>query len=151
MLRVFASNRLEALAEVFLARFDDAAHTGSDPLRPIDVVVPSMGTGQWLRHGMAEALGIAAQFDVQLPASFAWQVFRAFDPSLPGESEYALERCKRSKQHPLSLDVFALVCEGQSQIVRTPQRVRMLGPKHVLVHLKHLALDPLSVGVFALA
>ena len=94
MLRVFASNRLETLAEVFLARFADASQVGGDPLRPIDVVVPSMGTGQWLRHGMAEALGIAAQFSVQLPASFAWQVFRAFDPSLPGESEYALERLR---------------------------------------------------------
>ncbi len=103
MLRLHSSNRLEALAEVFLARFAEVAHTTADPLQPVHVVVPSMGTGQWLRQHMAESLGIAAQLDVQLPASFAWQVFRAFDPTLPGESEYALERLRWRLFHLLPM------------------------------------------------
>jgi hypothetical protein len=53
-------------------------------------------------------------------------------------------------QHLLSLDVFTLVKEGRSQIVRSPQRVRMLGPEHALLHRMHLAVHPLRVGVFAL-
>jgi hypothetical protein len=67
-----------------------------------------------------------------------------------GGSEYALERCKRSKQHLLSVGVLALAKEGLGQIARARQRVRMLGPEYALLHPKHLALDPLSVGVFAL-
>lgn len=110
MLRVYASNRLEVLADVFVQRFREVATLTRDPLRPLELVVPSMGTGQWLRHTMADALGIAAQFDARLPASFAWQVFRAFDPSLPLESEYTLDRLRWRLFHLLpSLDepVFA--------------------------------------------
>ncbi len=51
---------------------------------------------------------------------------------------------------PLSLGVFALVCEGPSQVARTRQRAPMLGPEHAPLRPKHLVLDPLSLGVFAL-
>ena len=54
-------------------------------------------------------------------------------------------------QHLLSLGVFALLKEGHSQVARSRQRVRMLGPEHALPRPKHLALDPLGVSVFALA
>jgi hypothetical protein len=64
--------------------------------------------------------------------------------------EHALSRSKHLAPDPLSIGVFALVREGQRQIVCTRQRVRMLGPEHALSRLKHLALDPLSVGVLAL-
>ncbi len=52
-------------------------------------------------------------------------------------------------QHLLGLDVFALLCEGRSQIVRTRQRVRMLGPEHALLRPMHLTPDPLGLDVFA--
>ena len=68
-----------------------------------------------------------------------------------GGSECALARCQRSLQHRLGLGVFDLVCEGRSQIVRSRQRARMLGPEHALLQPKHLVLDPLSIGVSALA
>jgi hypothetical protein len=59
-------------------------------------------------------------------------------------------RCKRGLQHVLGLGIFALAREGYGQNAHTEQRVRMLGPVHALQHHVHLALDPLSVGVFAL-
>ncbi len=91
MLRVFTSNQLEALADEFVDRFNSAV---ADPLEPLTVIVPSLGTGQWLQQSMAERLGIAAQFDIQLPSTFAWTLFRAFDPSLPKESDYSLDRLR---------------------------------------------------------
>ena len=91
MLRVFTSNRLEALAEEFVERFK---RSDAGPLEPLSVIVPSLGTGQWLQQTMAARLGIAAQFDIQLPSTFAWTVFRAFDPGLPKESDYSLERLR---------------------------------------------------------
>ena len=99
MLRVFTSNQLEALADEFIARFLAGAEVGTsaralDPLEPLRVLVPSLGTGQWLQQYMAERLGIAAQFDIQLPSTYAWTLFRAFDPSLPRESDYSLERLR---------------------------------------------------------
>ena len=91
MLRVFTSNQLEALADEFVERFKRSV---ADPLEPLTVIVPSLGTGQWLQQSMAERLGIAAQFDIQLPSTFAWTLFRAFDPSLPKESDFSLDRLR---------------------------------------------------------
>ena len=64
--------------------------------------------------------------------------------------EHALLRLMHLALNPLSLGVFALDCEGHTQVVRTCQRARMLGPEHALSHLMHLALDPISVVVLAL-
>jgi len=57
------------------------------PLRPLEnevVLVHSSGVAQWLKQALAEdpqedggGCGIAAAIDVQLPAAFLWQAYRA--------------------------------------------------------------------------
>ena len=74
-------NRLDALRELAVAWM------GRYPLRPLEnevVLVHSSGVAQWLKQALAEdpredggGCGIAAAIDVQLPASFLWQAYRA--------------------------------------------------------------------------
>ena len=74
-------NRLDALRELAVAWM------GRYPLRPLEnevVLVHSNGVAQWLKQALAEdpgeeggGCGIAAAIDVQLPASFLWQAYRA--------------------------------------------------------------------------
>ena len=53
--------------------------------------------------------------------------------------KHALLYAKQLAVHRLSLGMFALQCEGHSQVASTRQRGRMLRPKHALVRPKHLA------------
>ena len=85
MLRVVQANRLELLARALLTQLPLG-----DPLAPITIVVPSRGTGQWLGQELARTLGIVANLDLVLPSTFAWRVYRAFDPALPESSEFDL-------------------------------------------------------------
>ena len=74
-------NRLDALRELAVAWM------GRYPLRPLEnevVLVHSNGVAQWLKQALAEdpreeggGCGIAAAIEVQLPASFLWQAYRA--------------------------------------------------------------------------
>jgi exodeoxyribonuclease V gamma subunit len=50
------------------------------PLGPLDeetLLVPSSGMAEWLKAAMAEQLGVAAGFRIELPAQFTWRAWRA--------------------------------------------------------------------------
>jgi len=86
-LMVVHGNRLEALRELAVAWMR------SHPLAPLEnevVLVQSNGIAQWLKLALAgqEACGIAAAIQVDLPARFLWQTYRAVlgSASIPRES-----------------------------------------------------------------
>ena len=74
MLNIIQSNRMEALQ----AQFHQLLKVS--PLQsPFDkevVLVQSPGMSQWLKIGLSESLGVAAQVDFPLPSSFIWQLYQ---------------------------------------------------------------------------
>jgi exodeoxyribonuclease V gamma subunit len=58
-------------------------------LAPALVVVPSQGMGRWLTLELARKQGIAMQLEVQLPASFVWQLARLVLGQLPEQSAFS--------------------------------------------------------------
>ena len=76
---ILHGNRLESLRQLVVDWMRE------HPLAPLEnevVLVQSNGIGQWLEMALAEdpekgGCGIAAALDVQLPAQFLWQLYRA--------------------------------------------------------------------------
>ncbi|SEI37416.1 DNA helicase/exodeoxyribonuclease V, gamma subunit [Allopseudospirillum japonicum] len=84
---VLHSHRMEALRDLVLEWISQ------HPLAPLEnevFLVQSNGIAQWLKLALAqdEACGIAAAVDIQLPARFFWQVYRAYlgDRQVPKHS-----------------------------------------------------------------
>ena len=86
MLNIIQSNRMEALQ----AQFHQLLKVS--PLQsPFDkevVLVQSPGMSQWLKIGLSEHLGVAAQVDFPLPSSFIWQLYQQLLPNVPKESAF---------------------------------------------------------------
>ncbi len=80
MLRIYYSNRLERLA---LAQASVLERPLSDPLLPERIVTQSPGTANWLAQRLAERLGVVANVDFALPASFVWEVYAQQLPQVP--------------------------------------------------------------------
>jgi len=66
-LRVYRSNHIELLAEL-LARLV-ASSAPADPLEGVSIVVGNRGMERWLRHRLAETLGVCANVDFPFPTS----------------------------------------------------------------------------------
>jgi len=86
MLNIIQSNRMEALQ----AQFHQLLKI--NPLQsPFDkevVLVQSPGMSHWLKIGLSENLGVAAQVDFPLPSSFIWQLYQQLLPNVPKESAF---------------------------------------------------------------
>lgn len=54
----------------------------SEPLTAERIVIPHRTMERWLRLEIARELGIAANFDFELPAAFAWSILRGAVPTL---------------------------------------------------------------------
>ncbi|WP_156497144.1 exodeoxyribonuclease V subunit gamma, partial [Alcanivorax sp. HI0083] len=68
-LMVLHGNRLETLTELV------ADWLQREPLSPLETetfLVQSNGMAQWLKLQLADALGISAGFQFQMPARFLW-------------------------------------------------------------------------------
>jgi exodeoxyribonuclease V gamma subunit len=86
MLNIIQSNRMEALQ----AQFHQLLKVNPLP-SPFDkevVLVQSPGMSQWLKIGLSENLGVAAQVDFPLPSSFIWQLYQQLLPNVPKESAF---------------------------------------------------------------
>ncbi|BBN81978.1 RecBCD enzyme subunit RecC [Pseudoalteromonas sp. A25] len=86
MLHIIQSNRMEVLQAQFHTLLKSAPL--SSPFCKEIVLVQSPGMSQWLKIGLSEALGVAAQVDFPLPSSFIWQLYQQFLPNVPSESPY---------------------------------------------------------------
>ena len=86
MLNIIQSNRMETLQAQFhkLLSVDPL----TNPFEKEVVLVQSPGMSQWLKIGLSENLGIAAQVDFPLPSSFIWQLYQQLLPNVPKESAF---------------------------------------------------------------
>lgn len=86
MLRVYHSNALDTLRDVLVEMIRQDPQ--SDPFVAEQILVQSPGMAQWLKLELAERLGIAANIEFPLPASFLWKVFVAALDDVPERSAY---------------------------------------------------------------
>ncbi|MCF2860405.1 exodeoxyribonuclease V subunit gamma [Pseudoalteromonas sp. SMS1] len=86
MLHIIQSNRMEALQSQFNTVMKTAPL--DDPFQQEVVLVQSPGMSQWLKNGLSQCVGVAAQIDFPLPLSFIWRLYQQFLPDVPAESPY---------------------------------------------------------------
>ncbi|BBB29066.1 exodeoxyribonuclease V subunit gamma [Neptunomonas japonica] len=86
MLRIYHSNALDTLRDVLVEMIKSDPQT--DPFIADQILVQSPGMAQWLKLELAERLGIAANIEFPLPASFLWRVFVAALEDVPERSAY---------------------------------------------------------------
>lgn len=114
MLHLYHANDLESLGELAATLL---AQPLSDPLAPARVVVPSQGMGRWLTLQLARRQGIVMQLEVQLPASFIWQLAREVLGELPATSAF--------DPKPLAWRVYDWLCETEN-LARAPRLAHYL-------------------------
>ncbi len=85
MLSIVQGNRLERLAAALIAQL---AAADAAPLAARIVVVPSAGMARWLKHRIAQQLGVCAQIEFPYPAQFAWQLFGRVLPHIGAASPF---------------------------------------------------------------
>ena len=73
MLTLVQSNDLNSLA----TRLCEDIRSPIDGFEPETILVQSLGVGQWLKRGIAERLGIAANLNLTLPAHFLWDLYQS--------------------------------------------------------------------------
>ena len=90
MLTIIRSNAVEALFGQLMHRL--AAAPPASPFAPEVVVAASPAMARWLSLQTARALGVAANVDYPLPASFIWRLARQLLDDLPRDDPLAVER-----------------------------------------------------------
>jgi exodeoxyribonuclease V gamma subunit len=101
MIRLHYSNRLENLiAPLALAVAD---HQRRDPLERISIVVPNRVVEQFVRHRLAESIGIAANLEFPFLRSYLARLLQSTDKNLKileaDELQLVLFECLRSPSH----------------------------------------------------
>lgn len=85
MLRLHQSDKLEILAEILAANYEPPA----SPFQPDIFIVQSHGMGRWVSLRLAEQLGICANTQFVLPATFVWDLLREHFGELPKRSPFS--------------------------------------------------------------
>jgi len=89
LLKVYHSNSLDVLRDLLVEMISRAPLT--DPFRAEQILVQSPGMAQWLKLELAQRIGIAANVDFPLPASFLWRTFSQLLVDVPERSAYSKE------------------------------------------------------------
>ncbi|PHM72138.1 exodeoxyribonuclease V subunit gamma [Xenorhabdus kozodoii] len=92
MFSVYHSNQLDLLKELMARLIQD--NPLSNPFGKEVILVQSPGMSQWLQIQLAEKLGIAANMEFPLPATFIWQMFTQVLPGIPKESAFSKDAMK---------------------------------------------------------
>ncbi|OTA19851.1 exonuclease V subunit gamma [Xenorhabdus beddingii] len=92
MFRVYHSNQLDILKELMAILIGE--NPLSDPFGKEMILVQSPGMSQWLQIQLAEKLGIAANMEFPLPATFIWQMFTQILPDVPKDSAFSKDAMK---------------------------------------------------------
>lgn len=87
MFTVYHSNQLDLLKTLTTALI--AGKPLPNPFEREIILVQSHGMAQWLQIELATELGIAANIEFPLPASFIWQMFQQVLPGIPKESAFS--------------------------------------------------------------
>ncbi|UTW01797.1 exodeoxyribonuclease V subunit gamma [Amphritea atlantica] len=89
MFQIYHSNKLDLQKDLLVRLI--SRHPLSDPFQPETILVQSPGMAQWLKLELADTLGIAANIDFPLPASFLWSSFTAVLEDVPARSAFNKE------------------------------------------------------------
>lgn len=89
MFTLYHSNQLDLLKQLVLKLSKDTPL--SNPFEKEMVLIQSPGMAQWLKLEVAKELGIAANIDFVLPATFIWQSFTKILPDIPEQSAFNKE------------------------------------------------------------
>lgn len=114
MLSLYHANDLESLGTLAAGLL---AQPLADPLAPLRVVVPSQGMGRWLTLALAREQGIVMHLEVQLPASFIWQLSRTALGELPEQNAFTPQT--------LGWRIYDWLCEPHN-LDQTPRLARYL-------------------------
>ncbi|MDW6001676.1 exodeoxyribonuclease V subunit gamma [Vibrio mangrovi] len=89
MFTVYHSNQLDTLKIllIHLIKSEPLAH----PFEAEQILVQSPGMSQWLKMALAQELGITANIDFPLPATFIWEMFARVLPDVPKRSAFNKE------------------------------------------------------------
>jgi exodeoxyribonuclease V gamma subunit len=87
MLYLYHSNALDQLRDVLVEMIRRAPL--ADPFACDQILVQSPGMAQWLKLELAEQIGICANVDFPLPASFLWRIFSEALEDVPERSAYS--------------------------------------------------------------
>lgn len=86
MLQLVQSNSMQVLLERLLEQL--SVPSEQPLLTPQSILVQSPGMAQWLQIRIAEAFGIAANYDFPLPSSYIWRCYQRLIPDLPEQSAF---------------------------------------------------------------
>ncbi|UTW06043.1 exodeoxyribonuclease V subunit gamma [Pseudomonas benzenivorans] len=114
MLSLYHAPDLETLGELATTLL---AQPLREPFAAAQVVVPSQGIGRWLTLELARKQGIAMQLEVQLPATFVWDLSRLVLGQLPEQSAF--------KPETLTWRLYDWLCEPQ-QLAEAPRLAHYL-------------------------
>ena len=89
MFYLYHSNQLDILKEL-MAHFISQQPL-ADPFVEEQVLVQSPGMAQWVKMELAKSLGISANINFPLPASFIWKMFQRVLPDIPDKSAFNKE------------------------------------------------------------
>ncbi|NLS13105.1 exodeoxyribonuclease V subunit gamma [Vibrio sp. SM6] len=89
MFTVYHSNQVELLTSVLVALIQRAPL--DNPFESEQILVQSPGMSQWLKMALAKELGVAANLNFPLPATFIWQMFVEVLPEVPVRSAFNKE------------------------------------------------------------
>ena len=91
-LSIFSSNRVESLQKKLCLQLSETRL--SDPLRREIIVVPTYAMARWLNLKIARQLGIAANFDYPLPATWIWQLAASVLDRVPEQDPLRAEQSR---------------------------------------------------------
>ncbi len=85
MLHLYQSNRLETLIDLLSTVVQ---YPPQSVLEPERIIIPSQGMGRWVSLQLTDRIGISANLDFKLPASFTWQMLRDTLKNIPERSHF---------------------------------------------------------------
>ncbi|MDC0609363.1 exodeoxyribonuclease V subunit gamma [Vibrio sp.] len=89
MFTVYHSNKLETLKILLVHLIKSEPY--ENPFEAEQILVQSPGMSQWLKMAMAKDMGVAANIEFPLPATFIWDVFTQILPDVPTRSAFNKE------------------------------------------------------------
>ncbi len=89
MLTLYQSNQLDILKSLLASQLSSA--NDGDPFAQENVLVQSPGMSQWLKLELATELGVCANIQFPLAATFIWKLFTSLLPEVPARSAFSKE------------------------------------------------------------
>lgn len=115
-LNVYRSNRMEDLAAALTGCLSEPGAVPLDPIVPVEIVVGSRGMERWLRHQLADRLGICSNFRFPFLAGTLGEAVATLIESGPEEEQPAADPWRPDALVWALLEVIPHLLEGPTQV-----------------------------------